>query len=122
MELKQINSNTINLSLRPIDMNKELRLLHMLSGEQKKISIRCLLSIKRSVQYLAHQFSCHQIDIYRIAFNKGISQLYGLPGVADIKETRIFLLKHAADLDDIRQLEGRFFGSSPSAADAKSCG
>jgi len=90
-------------------MNKELRRLYMLSGEQKKISIRCLLSIKRSVQYLAHQFSCHQIDIYRIAFNKGISQLYGLPGVADIKETRIFLLKHAADLDDIRQLEGRFF-------------
>ena len=109
MELRQINSNIINLSLRPIDMHKEVLRFFIKAAEQQKISIRRLLSIKRSVQYLAHQHNCHQIDIYRIAVSKGISHLYGLPGVEEIKEARVFLLKHAVDLDDIRALEGRFF-------------
>ena len=109
MELRQINSNIINLSLRPIDMQEELRRYYIKTAELKKISIRCLLSIKRSVQYLAHNHNCHQIDIYRIAVNKGIPHLYGLPGLTDVKEVRVFLLKNAADLDDLRALEGRFF-------------
>ena len=109
MDLKQIKSNTINLSLRRIDIQKEVRRFFIHVTDLKKISIRCLLSIKRSVQYLAHQHNCHQIDIYRIAVNKGIPHLYGLPGVTEVKEARVFLLAHAADLDDIRALEGRFF-------------
>ena len=90
-------------------MQKELRRFYIQPSELKKISIRILLSIKRSVQYLAHQHNCHQIDVYRIAVNRGIPHLYGLPGLTDVKEVRVFLLKHAADLDDIRALEGRFF-------------
>jgi hypothetical protein len=109
MELRQIKSNIINLSLRPIDMYKEVRRFFIHTNDLKKISIRCLLSIKRSVQFLAHQHNCHQIDIYRIAVNKGIPYLYSLPGIKDVIGVRVFLLKHAADLDDIRALEQRFF-------------
>jgi len=109
MELIQIKSEKINLSLKMLDVGRELRRRYMQTSEPKKITIRCLRSIKRSAQYLAHQHNCHQIDIYRIVVRRGIPHLYDLPGVTDVKDVRIFLLKNAADLDDIRAQEMRFF-------------
>ena len=101
--------NKNSQSLQLIDVKKELRRCRMQTVELKKITIRCLRPIKRCAQYLAHQHNCHQIEIYRLAVHMGIPHLHELPGVADVRDVKIYLLENAADLDDIRAQETRFF-------------
>ena len=110
MKLIPIDSDNFDCRAELFDLSNEIKTFHEPPGESCGVSVRNFLNaIKRSTKYLANKFNCRQIHVYRVALRLGSPHLYTMPGVLDIKKSRVYIFEHSNDLDDIRSLENRFF-------------
>ena len=110
MKLISTGSDVLNLQIVPINLEKRLKNFWMNGSEMKGVSVRNYLkTIKYTNEGLSYRFNCSRVDIERICLRYGIGYIYRLPGVAQIKATRKYLMDNFTELDDIRMIENRFF-------------
>lgn len=110
MKLKDSGISTFSLACPPINITEELSRFHIDKANLKPFHVRTVLrSIKRSVVYLADKHNCNQTDIYRVALRHGVSYLYSLPEIRQLKLVYLYVLKNTTDPEDRRVLESRFF-------------
>jgi len=112
MRLEDTRITCLDLTIPSISLVDELSQF-WIAKENTLVDINFrgyMKSIKRGFQYLAYQHERKRIDFERVCAHIGAPFLHSLPGVAEIKQARKFVIENCAeDYDDVRDFENRFF-------------
>lgn len=112
MKLEPLEIEMLDLTVRPVLIIDELNRF-WINKDNALVDVsfrRHMKSVKRAFQHLAYRHDKKRIDLERVCAHLGAPYLHSLPGVAEIKQAKQFVVDNCdEDSEDVRAFENRFF-------------